>query len=296
MKTKIDLSNILEYSIESNPVNVNRNYISILKEFNVSRVSLGVQSFTESALKRSNRVEQNFSIVLEALELLNNGEIDINTDIISFLPGSDLNSDLYSLSYIISRFNKLNHMSLYDLSIDEGSVFHKNGINLPDDEEMELYENEIRKLLISNNFKRYEVSNYSRNSKDSLHNTAYWQYKNYIGLGPAAHSKIDSLRFENAASLDRYVNNSDYKMITTISEKEKVEESLLMGLRIKKGINKYFADEYFKENGNKDDFFRKINKFIDEGLLIYDNENICPVENGYNRLNQILIDLFMSIE
>lgn len=290
----IKLDSMKEYTIECNPVNITDDFIKMAQYYGVNRISVGVQSFSENSLKKIMREKQNNDIVYRALDRLNKNQIDFSIDMIIGLPQLDNENELKNLEKCVKQYDYLNHVSLYFLSIDNGSYLfsHPNEFILPSEERLAEYEGELFHLLQDNAFKRYEVSNWARNKKISLHNKGYWLYEDYIGMGPSAHGKIGRLKIENKADMESYLSES-FREVYTLSKTEFLEEYLLMGLRLSTGIGKkklYLLsgeEKYQKMNS----VFQKYN-----GYLFYDNSRFILNEKGWDNLNQILIDLFLSIE
>lgn len=295
VSSNFNLRCIKEYTVECNPSNVNIELLNILKSFSVNRISVGIQSFTNKALLIANRKGQDFETIDKVSELINNFNFRYSFDLISGLPGFNKNKDLVKTKYLLDRYKNINHASIYRLSIDEGSAFYyKLPKNIPNEKYTEKYEHQLAGLLKSYGFHRYEISNWCRKGYESLHNLSYWEYKNYIGLGPAAHGKINNTRIINKNSIIEY-NKGDYKEITHINKTEYVEEILLMGLRIITGVNLKNIFEYLTEK-SKNNLIKTIDKYTKYGYLTFEESTLKSTEKGWDILNQILADLFIYIE
>jgi len=289
--SSITLNDIIEYTVECNPRDVNQNLINILNTIKCNRVSLGIQSFSNKILKLCNRKQTNDN-VFNALNLFNENGFNISIDLINGFPKTDINYELNNLEYILNKFKNINHISLYDLTIEKGSVFYKNNIDL-DEKIIELYENKFINLASKFDFKKYEVSNYCKNNKYSHHNYNYWKYNNYLGLGPSAHSTIDNIRIENKSDLDLYITGINYKIEYELSVKEQIEEYILMGFRLIEGIN--FNN--FKKRFNLE-FLKIFQKSIDNNnkYFITDTDSISINDAGLKILNILLVDFFIELE
>jgi oxygen-independent coproporphyrinogen III oxidase len=294
--SSITLNDLIEYTVESNPVNINNEFIKTLKEIKVDRVSLGIQSFDEKVLINCNRIKQNLINILNALNNLNKNNFNISIDLISGLPKQNIDFELNKLEEILVKYKNINHISFYDLSIEKGSYFYKNlDIKSVDDELSMKYEKLFVKLIKQFGFKKYEVSNYAKKSKYSIHNLTYWKYKNYLGLGPAAHSKIDDLRIENEADLNSYINFANFKKEYKLTFKEQVQEYILMGLRLVEGIdlNEFYI--YFNLDFKKL-FIDVIDKYSNTKLLLIDEKRVWVSNKGLKILNTILVDFFNELD
>lgn len=286
-----NLQEINEFTVECNPANVNEEFVSCLKNNSVSRVSLGVQTFDERALLKINRVRQSNKTVENALDLL--CELDnVSIDLINGLPDVNLDNELEFLDKYLKSYSNLNHISFYDLTIDENSYFylHKNDFSFPEDDEKFIFEQRISKLLADNNFIRYEISNWMRNFQMSRHNLAYWNYENYLGIGTSAHSKIEKLKIENKPNITNYINGTDIADSYYLTDKESIEELLLMGLRTIYGIAK---ETLRKMCGNAENFNKLISFLSDKNFLDTNiKDRIALNDKGRLILDTVLVELF----
>jgi len=297
LQKKLTLTCMKEYTIECNPLNINKELIVVFKDFSITRVSMGIQSFTQEALEYSNRKNQSINVIHNALSLLEEIDINISIDLISALPKTDILYDKKELINLLNTYKKINHVSLYDLSIDEGSYFYENKPLIDSPDFLNKYEIEIQNILLKNGFNQYEISNYSRGiTHESLHNKAYWKYKNYIGLGPGAHGKIDSMRHENLKSIDNYnsENINSYKISSIIMPVEMLEEVLLMGLRINEGIELNLIKKLINDDKKYENFITVISYYSKNHYLLLKGESLYSTKKGWNILNTILVDLFIT--
>ncbi|HNZ27419.1 MAG TPA: radical SAM family heme chaperone HemW [Spirochaetota bacterium] len=300
----IPLSSIKEYTIEGNPVNINSSIVCLLKDNYINRVSLGVQSFTDKALTFANRLFQMKDIVDNSLSILNERFTNISIDIINCLPYADIERDTNEIGRVIDQFDNVRHISFYDLSIDEGTVFYDKrfALNIKElEKKRNRYEKKFTELISGYNFNRYEVSNYSQNGFESLHNLGYWKYKNFLGLGPSAHSLIDNLRIENSPDFGLYVSDKNgkfsYKKNIRLTKVEQIEEYLMMGLRLVEGINIKDINDRFEIDLLKI-LENIIENLVKSKLLILDNNSarLKTTTAGMQTLNKILVDIFLHLE
>lgn len=231
-----------ERTIELNPEDAGREKMRILKALGFNRLSIGVQSFNKDILKRINRCHS----AEDALRAIESGEQagfdNIGMDLIIGLPGQSDKQIMQDLEIVSSL--PLSHLSVYILSIDSNSVFEKlqqKGKFNPDEDDVlaEKY------LLVANylkevGFEHYEISNFARNDKYAIHNTAYWQQKPYIGLGASAHSYNGISRQWNIAHIKTYIESLDNGRLNfekeILSDKDKFNESIMTNLRTMWGI------------------------------------------------------------
>ncbi len=284
---------IKEYTVECNPVNINLKLLNTLKKIGCTRISFGIQSFDKEVLEYCNRLNQDNKIIYNALTLIDN-DFNISIDLINGLPLQNPEFEIEQLEKFLNNFKSINHISFYDLSIEEKCKFFKNkNLILPDYKILKNYEFNFKKLLKKYNFKRYEISNYCKNNNYSKHNLNYWKYKNYLGLGPASHSTIGDMRIENVPDFDLYCKNNNYKKLYILNLKEQLEEYILMGLRLLKGIN--FYD--FKKRFNLD-FIKIFENVIKKykKLFIIKKNYIQLTNKGLDILNKILVAFFLELD
>jgi len=300
LKYHINFLKIKELTVECNPTNISEDFINNCRSSGVTRLSLGVQSFSKEALNYSHRPSPDFTELINIFNLISDKfpDLIVSIDLINGLPLTIINEETEKLNYLLNKFNIIKHISLYDLSIDEGSYFSKNNIAGLDENTKEKNELAYKKVLQKNGFKQYEISNYCRGKNKSLHNYNYWKYKNYVGLGPAAHGTIDGVRIENHPDIDKYINSkeiNDTHRKTSLNINEQLEEYLLMGLRLTEGISLVDFKKRFSIDFQKT-FMPIIEKHSKNKNLKIQNNKIIVSKRGQKILNKILIDFFTHID
>ena len=277
---------VKEYTIEINPENTDSEKIKLFKKYGINRISIGVQSADPYYLKLMNRGHCFEDVESLMNELRKNSLNNISIDIIYSLPNQDLIHFKNDLKKLISL--KANHISIYSLSIEKNTAFYYRGIkNLDDDLEADLYEYLID-YLNHFGYEQYEVSSFTNNQAYSLHNLAYWQFHNYLGLGQGACSKIDDMLITNSNNLLDYLNDRHIK-VEKLNTADLLFDHLMMSLRTKFGIDINYINQLYKI-----DFLEKykspIQKWQDY-LIIRDDHLIC---NKPAILNEILLDFFYN--
>lgn len=237
-------SKTTEITVEVNPDDVTEEYLHQLKDFGVTRLSMGVQTFNASLLKfmhRAHTADQ----AKKALEIIE--KIDFKSftvDLIYGNPGQTLKDLEKDLDEFL-RFN-LPHISAYSLTIEPktrlGKAFEKGKIKPLDDEQVSEHFLMVRNRLEAAGFEAYEVSNFAKKGHRSQHNSNYWKHVDYVGLGPGAHSFIwqdgnRAERWTHVPDLATYVKNPlERTDVQVLDLKELAEERLLISLRTKEGI------------------------------------------------------------
>ena len=226
LHASLDLSHLEEWTIEMNPATVAADKARLLRDAGINRVSMGVQSWDDAVLKSLGRThdaakaEESFHILREA------GFDNLSIDLIFGVPGQSLDSWRSSLERSIALAPE--HLSAYGLTYEEDTEFFKKlgrGEMAPD-EGLEADQFELTtQLLEGTGYLQYEVSNYSLSGRESLHNTAYWMGRDYLGLGPSAFSTVGSKRWRNIRETGLY-SESTLAGKTAVDFEEEVSEDL----------------------------------------------------------------------
>lgn len=219
--------NNAEISLEANPNSHSRTLFKDLKKAGINRLSLGVQSLDEDNLRflgRSHNVDTARLCLREIVQTFDNH----SADLIYALPHQNIPNWLPQLEEICSY--GLKHISLYQLTIEDNTVFFHKGIKPLDEESsIDIY-NLTRDFLKDKGYMQYEVSNFAISGFASAHNLTYWQGGDYIGIGKSAHGRIHS---------DNDFWAVEYPFVNTkLTQQQRAEELVIMGLRLTSGINK----------------------------------------------------------
>ena len=283
---------VQEYTIEINPETMNTEKAEILKKHHVNRASVGFQSSDPSLLKLMGR-HHDLKQMEETVGLLRMvGIHNISLDLMYSLPGQNMEMLKQSLKDALNLHPS--HLSLYSLTIEENTVFGKRGYHhLDDDTEADMYEYICRTLPLKG-YHQYEVSNFALNGYESVHNSAYWNYRDFYGIGMGASGKEGYLRYDNTWSLKEYLQNPLKRSEIHLSEKEAMFEMLMMGIRFKKGMDLSLFEETFHRSFEKV-YGQKAEALIQRGLIEYQNNHIRCTDTGYEIMNSILVE-FMDDE
>jgi oxygen-independent coproporphyrinogen III oxidase len=200
-----------EITLETNPGTVDKRRLLEFKNLGVNRISFGVQSFFDDDLKFLGRIhtgEDAFRCINDSFEV---GFENVSIDLIFGLPGQTVEKWLENLKFAVSL--NVPHISAYNLIVERGTPLHElvslGKVEIPEDEiQAQLYERTID-FLENAGYVHYEVSNYAFEGFECRHNLKYWQYENYIGFGPSAHSFWINKRWWNFANLNKYINALD---------------------------------------------------------------------------------------
>ena len=288
----------IEITIEVNPGTINREKLKEYKKAGINRLSIGLQSTNNKLLKEIGRIHT-FEDFLETYNIAKRvGFENINVDLMIGLPNQTIEDVKQSLNQMI----KLNpaHISVYSLIVEENTKIEKmlnnNELKLPDEElERQMYWY-VKDTLELNGYNHYEISNFSKKGKESKHNLNCWEQKEYIGLGVAAYSYLNNIRYGNTSNLKKYIEIKNFINKEELEEKEvriideiqnlddRKKEYMLLGLRKIEGISiQKFKEKYID---NPIFLYRKeLEKLVNEKLLVIDGDIIRLTNKGLDLAN-----------
>ena len=239
----------IEITLESNPTNLELKKISDFKSAGVNRISLGVQGLNDTDLKylgRLHNASETFVVLDHIQKIIDN----ISVDLIYALSCQNLEIWNHELQTFLKSFS-IKHLSAYQLVIEKGTkfyhLFNRGELKTVSDNLYKQFYFSTKKILKENKFDQYEISNFSKPSYYSKHNTIYWKSHNWIGVGPGAISRIwndkkERIEFENFKKPETWLKNCLQKKInlkknSTINFSASEQEILMMGLRLNEGVD-----------------------------------------------------------
>lgn len=284
-----------EITLELNPGTTDKEKLKKYYKLGINRLSIGLQSTNNEILKGLGRIhtyEEFLSTYENARQV---GFKNINIDLILGVPNQKL-SILFQDIENITRLNP-EHISVYSLIVEENTKLEKmineGEVRLPEEDlERRMYW-ETKRMLESNGYIHYEISNFAKKGKESKHNMNCWSQKEYLGCGIAAHSYYNNMRFSNTENLDEYISNAliyDFKRNTVINEiqtiKDKEKEYMMLGLRKIEGVKiSEFKDKFIE---NPIYAFRKeLEKLVNEDLIEIELDNIKLTDKGLDFANLV---------
>lgn len=235
---------VKEITLECNPDDCSTDQLIAWKTAGVNRLSIGIQSFTDEQLEWMNRThtaDEGLSAVERAIAV---GFDQLTVDLMYGLPDLSQQAWLEQLNRVIGL--GVNHISAYCLTIEEKTVLAswvKSGKIHPSnaDQQSEQFELLV-KTLADAGYEQYEISNFARNETYSQHNTAYWQGKKYVAIGPSAHGYDGMNRYWNVANNQLYIrqleNGKLPETVEELTKHDRFNELLMVGLRTKWGVQK----------------------------------------------------------
>lgn len=282
-----------EISIESNPGTLTRDKLQAYRICGINRLSMGLQSANDDELRMLGRIhsfeecKENFYLAREV------GFENINIDLMSALPGQNLQSYEETLRKVLLLNPE--HISAYSLIVEEKTPLYEdeNLLSLLPSEEVDrqLY-HKTKQILKEAGYERYEISNYAKPGYECYHNSVYWTLGQYLGLGLGASSYFDGKRFYNESNRNEYRFDSKPCEVEEVTKKDQMEEFMFLGMRMMKGISK---DKFYQRFGQSlESVYGEILKEQEEkGLIIQEEDRVFLTEMGIDVSNQVFCDYLL---
>ena len=281
IQSKYHSSSNIEISLEANPYKLTSNYLKDINNAGVNRLSLGVQSFNDKELHFLGRLHDSREAI-SALENTMSIFKNFSFDLIYALPSQTPDSWEKSLDFAL-QFQPP-HLSLYQLTVEPPSLFYKQKIQTVNESTaLDLY-NLTLDLTEQAGIPAYEVSNHAVKGFKSIHNCAYWSYQSYIGIGPSAAGRI-TVNNKTLATLEKPTpmlwlkSKNKNKDFITLSPKEVRMEKIIMGMRLKTGIDVSLVNQ------------KSLNELTGQGLVHTKNNKVSATRKGLFVLNQVIEQL-----
>ncbi len=280
-----------EVTMEANPGTVEASRFADYAASGITRVSLGIQSFDDESLKRLGRIHDSRQ-ARAAIDIAQKSFKRVNLDLMYALPYQTLEACRQEIETALSFGTE--HLSLYNLTMEPNTVFAKYPPDgLPDDDLAGDLQDLLIEMTAAAGFEQYEVSAYARNQAYCQHNLNYWEFGDYIGVGPGAHGKISA---HNQIHRTARVKNPESWMQKVMTGEQLAEshylqvdelpfEFMLNALRLKQGVpTHYFADRC---GTNLSLMTAMMNEAVQKGLLDSDPSRLKASELGWRYLNDL---------
>ncbi len=290
-------ANDLEVTLEANPGSVEAGKFRAFAEGGVSRISMGVQALNDRDLRRLGRIHS-VAEAQQAFDIARKTFVRVSFDLIYARQDQTLDEWRSELNEALGM--AIDHLSLYQLTIEEGTAFGDRYAagrlrGLPEDDlAADMYQ-ATQDICDAAGLGAYEVSNHARSGSESRHNMIYWRYGDYVGIGPGAHGRItrDGQRFATEAfsSPERWLTSVEEgnaeKRANPLSGPDQATEYLLMGLRISDGIDpaRYAALSGAPLNAGAVAHLEEI------GMIKQQGARLCATQQGRAVLNAVIRDL-----
>lgn len=286
-----------EITMESNPNSIDYTKAVSWKEAGVNRISVGLQTTSNRLLKLIGRAHT-FEDYLNCMDILKKvGFNNINADIMLGLPSQKQGDVKTTLKYCFNL--GITHISAYTLILEEDTPLYNRVVSgelkLPKEEKVVSMFDYVLKQTAEAGYKRYEVSNFAKDNYACKHNINCWSMCNYVGFGCSAHSFFKTTRFNNISNVKDYIYNINNNISVVensevLDTAELIEESIMLGIRMTKGIDL----DRLKTLYNYDlliDKSQEINDLKLLGLIEYNAHNLWATTEGFYVLNQIILKL-----
>ena len=298
LNKKFDLSNVKEFTIEANPGEITKDKLKDFRQMGINRLSIGVQSLEPDLLKFLTRIHS-VDQVFETYEFARSaGFNNVNCDLIYSIPGQTWDIWQRDLNQIIEL--EPNHISAYTLTLEKGTDLFKlvknKKVTMPKDGQTGDWILQTHDILKNAGYPAYEISNFSKPEFKCIHNLHYWRIQPYLAFGPSAHGFDGQNRWNNSRSLDNYFKQiesekSPISMTEILSEKDKLNEMIGFGLRLKEGINYSKIPEIYLDAFNQN---LEIAQQKWSGCFILKEKSISLTTKGMAYCDGIGVDLMMD--
>ena len=299
VRARVTLDAEAEITLEANPGTFEAEKFRGYREAGVNRLSIGIQSFNTGHLQALGRVH-NDDEARRAIDIAQKNFDNINLDMMFALPRQSLAECEIDIDTALS-FNT-NHLSLYHLTLEPNTLFHRFPPPLPDDELAADMQDMIEQKLAAAGYDHYETSAYAKAGKRSRHNMNYWQFGDYLGIGAGAHGKISypdpvrgitrEARFKQPKMyMEQAMLGLSNQEEKTIASTELPFEFMLNALRLSEG----FSNALFVERTGLpiSVLTRELAKALSLGLIEPDHLQVKPTAKGRLFLNDLL-ELFLT--
>lgn len=287
-----------EITLEANPDDLTYHKILELARTPVNRLSIGIQSFRNEDLIWMNRAHNASQADFSVKCAQDRGFENITIDLIYSIPGMQDRDWLENIRKAVDL--NVQHISAYSLTIEPKTVFghqwSKQELQPVDDSVSSSHFLTLVHELTRSGFQQYEVSNFCQPGMESKHNSAYWQGKHYLGVGPSAHSFNGNSRQWNVANNARYtqgwLNGTPHLEVEVLDQRTRCNEYLMTRLRTTWGVDLNFIRSTFGiDLLNLEQ--ERISTWIEEGLMTHDNDVLKLTTEGLLKADRIASDLFI---
>ena len=285
---RVDVASDAEVTMEINPGSLEQaSQLSAYLKAGINRVSIGAQSFNARQLRHLGRIHGPADTVRVALAAKQAGFTRINLDLMHGLPDQTVEQALQDLDDALAL--PADHLSWYQLTIEPNTVFHNQPPSLPDDDTIDAINNEGARVLSNAGFSAYEISAWALPDQQCHHNSNYWQFGDYIGIGAGAHGKLTGtdqvVRTTRTRQPGDYLRSPHRKMKPVVKS-ERMLEFLICCLRLHAGFE---ASQFEARTGlpssQLDHFLARAEQL---SLITRYQDRIVPTGQGMRFHNNLL--------
>lgn len=283
IKSKFHVMDHTEVTVEVNPCSSKNIDFSKLNSAGFNRLSIGMQSSNDDELKLLGRRHKALDAKSTISAARDAGFDNISLDLMICVPDQTKNSLTESIRFC--KCCDVEHVSAYILKVEKNTTFYniKDKLNLfDDDEQAQLYLHVVNELE-NHGYYQYEISNFCKKGYESKHNLKYWSCKEYLGIGPSAHSFLDGKRFYYPRNLDDFYNNK----IVPDGTGGDIEEYIMLNLRLKEGLDIKSLYKEYNYIANKT-FLYRVNQLNKENLIEFNDDKITLTKQGFLVSNSVI--------
>lgn len=283
----------IEITMEANPGTFEQERFSAFREAGINRLSIGIQSFNKQHLKSLGRIHDDEEALKASAIAKRAGFENVNLDLMFGLPNQSVEEALDDLKQAIEA--KPKHISWYQLTIEENTLFHYSPPAVPDDEVIWEMQQQGQELLKQAGYDQYEVSAYAQKNQQSKHNLNYWQFGDYLGIGAGAHGKITMsdgsitrhTKFRHPEEYMTKALNNEARSTEKLLKTDDINFEFMLNItRLKQG----FTAELFEQRTWLDfvQIEEKIEFLIADGLILKEQDKYRASNTGWLFVNDIV--------
>lgn len=263
----------IEITLEANPTSVEYQKFKDFKSAGINRVSIGVQSFVEEELKFLGR-EHSAHEATQAINYAANVFDNYSFDLIYALPSQNLKAWENQLHDALKMAKY--HISLYQLTIEPNTNFYHRKVQVPRDDIAAEFYRLTQAITNAAGLPAYEISNHAKAGYESKHNLTYWRYEDYLGIGAGAHGRVNGYATVMTKSPEKWLENP-LELSVKLTEVEKFEEQVLMGIRLKEGLPISLKPQ-----------LKNLDMLVAEGFIEETESAIKATNKGFLMLNSVI--------
>ena len=295
IRNSVNLSDDCEITMEANPGTLEHHSFESCLNAGINRLSIGVQSFNPVHLEVLGRIHGPGEASSAITNAKRGGFSNINIDLMYGLPQQTRDMACQDIEQAIDADTP--HISLYQLTVEPNTLFHRFPPTLPKEDEIFEMQTELFKLLDKSGFEQYEISAYSRPGFRCQHNLNYWNFGDYIGIGAGAHGKYtthnNARRYWKMKHPDQYRQTAGTRSVygddSPIHTGDLLFEFLMNGLRLKQGVR--LSTLYARCETNQQKVLLRLRRSRERELVEITSSHLRCTEKGYLFLDEVLQDL-----
>ncbi len=290
---RIEWTHAIEITLEANPGTVEQHHFDGFRRAGINRLSLGIQSLNPQHLKALGRIHDREQAINGVARARAAGFDNINLDLMHGLPGQSVEDAQADLTQALALAPE--HLSWYQLTIEANTEFHKRPPQLPADDTLAAIQDRGAQVLFDAGYEQYEVSAFSRPGRNAQHNTNYWLFGDYIGIGAGAHGKLSLpggpiLRTRKTRLPKDYLASGGRceRGVEAVVAAELPFEFMLNGLRLNQGFSRTLYSE--RTGLPWSSVAARVDALCARGLLTQSASQIAATPWGLRFLNDVLAE------